>query len=94
MSASPPASTALTRPPVLTTVVFEAVHEEGVEGLYGRCHVVRVSHPYRFASRAAAGRFASAMCDRHGYDGYHLDTPGLVPPPRALPVFDESEIPF
>ena len=32
------------------------------------------------------------MCDRYGYDGYRLDTPGFVPPPR--PVFDDSEIPF
>ncbi|MBI0538733.1 hypothetical protein D9599_24545 [Roseomonas sp. KE2513] len=92
MSASLLASVALPRPPALTTVVFEDVHEEGFEGLYGRCHVTTSCHPYRFASRAAASRFANAMCDRYGYDGYRLDTPGFVPPPR--PVFDDSEIPF
>ena len=94
MSTSLLASTALPRPPPLTTVIFENVHEEGFEGLYGRCHVMRSCHPYRFATRTAASRFASTMCDRYGYDGYRLATPGYVPPPRRLPVFDDSEIPF
>ncbi|MDU7519885.1 MAG: hypothetical protein E7K72_00590 [Roseomonas mucosa] len=92
MSASLLASVALPRPPALTTVVFEDVHEEGREGLYGRSYVMTSCHPYRFASRAAAGRFANAMCDRCGYDGYRLSTPGFAPPPQ--PVFDDSEIPF
>lgn len=92
MSASLLASVALPRPPALTAIVFEDVHEEGFEGFYGRCHVKTSCHPYHFASRTAAGRFANAMCDRYGYDGYRLNTPGFVPPPQ--PVFDDSEIPF
>ncbi|MHB0676232.1 hypothetical protein ACX4M7_19690, partial [Roseomonas mucosa] len=84
--------TPLPRTPALTTILFEAVHEEGFETGYGRCHVMSAPHPYPFTSRKAASGFAALMCDRHGYDGYRLHTPGYVPPPRA--VFDDSEIPF
>ena len=80
------------RPPALTTVVFEAVHEEGFMGFYGRSYIFLIPHPYQFVSRKAASGFAAAMCDRHGYDGYRLRTPGHVPPPR--PVLDNSGFPF
>ena len=80
------------RPLALTTVFFEAVDEKGYIGFYGRSYIYLIPHPYPFVSREAAGRFAAAMCDRHGYDGYRLRTPGHVPPPR--PVLDECEIPY
>ena len=89
MSASLPAAAF---PPVLTTIVWETIHEEGFQGLYGRCHLTSSCHPYRFTSREAASRFAAAMCDRHGYDGYRLHTPGYVPP--LMTMFDDCEIPF
>ena len=85
--------TALTRPPALTTIVVEDVHEVGFVGSYGRCHLLTACHPYRFVSREAAGRFAAVRQERGHCDGFRLHTPGFAPP-RPLPTFDESEIPF
>ena len=86
-----PAATALPRPLALTVVFFEVIDEEGRMGSYGRSHLSFVQHPYQFVSREAAGGFAAAMCDRHGYDGYRLVTPGYAPP---QPVFDNNEFPI
>ncbi|UFN49141.1 hypothetical protein LPC08_00375 [Roseomonas sp. OT10] len=83
----------LTRPPALTTIVFEDIHEEGIIGSYGRCHLLTTCHPYRFVSRQAAGRFATVLCERGHCDGFRLHTPGFVPP-KPLHTFDDSEIPF
>ncbi|QDJ12276.1 hypothetical protein HVPorG_03922 (plasmid) [Roseomonas mucosa] len=85
-------SDVLPHPQPLTTLVFEAIHEEGYQGSYGRCHSMSVRHPYLFVSRKAAAAFGALMCDRYGYDGYRLHTPGYVPPP--LTMFDDCEIPF
>ncbi|WP_338929219.1 hypothetical protein WDZ11_22280 (plasmid) [Roseomonas mucosa] len=92
MSTALLATTALPRPPALTTVVFDHYDEEGFQGAVGRCHVITLTHPYRFASRAAAERFAGYTRRRGWADGVRLVTPGHVPPP--LPEFDDSEIPF
>ena len=94
MPASLLASIAPPRPHALTTIIWDTIHEEGFQGLYGRCYHTSSCHPYRFASREAAGRFAAAMCERLGYDGYRLDTPGHRPPPFPAVMFDDCEIPF
>ena len=93
MSTSLPVFNSPPRSPALTTVVFEDGDEESRDGVLGRRRVGATCHPYRFVSRRAAARFADVLCDRHGHDGYRLETPGFVPPQPA-PVFSAEELPY
>ena len=77
--------------PALTVLVLHMVDEEGHPGVIGRCHVLEHAHPYRFVSRRAAAAIGNLLCDRHGFDGFRLHTPGHAAPPLEI---SETDVPF
>lgn len=78
--------------PVLTVLVLQTVDEEGHPGIVGTSYVGESTHPYRFVSRRAAAAVGGLLCDRCGYDGFRLHTPGHEPLPA--PEISDSDIPF
>lgn len=92
MSLTDTATPVLPRAIALTTLVYQDYHEEGFQGVIGRCHVSSSVHPYAFVSREAAARLGNLRALQDHCDSFHLHTPGYVPPPP--PDFDDAELPF
>lgn len=80
-------------PRALTTVLFEMANEEGHHGLCGRVPLTHSRHPYRFACRDAAVRFARWRYEQALCDGFEVETPGYVAPERP-PLIPLDELPF